>query len=353
MESRHKNQDKITLSYDLNQAEKQLISCVAWFRTRYALFLGLDLNRKANIENIEAFGDAWMGKFKSDWTMAFTTLLEKGILVNNESEYDFTANGEVIKNELNANTPFFKYEYDLYFDLDRKSKVHSQFCEEVYGLDLSQHGLIDQQELSHLMQHMKANNFDNILDVGCGNGRITEYLAKQLHGQFVGLDISSEGIRLANERNLEAGLSFVEGNMNQLTFLSRKFDAILFLDTIYYADSIAKVLEDSLELLNQDGQLLMYFSAFIMNASESENLKGNQTSLAKIVKALGLQFECIDLTASGLAHWKKKLSTLEAMKARFYNEGEGDLWTYRYREAYRYAHWGDDKYARYFYSIHR
>src|SRR5688572_23374136 len=124
-------------------SEKQLISTLAWFRSRYALFMGLSQERKADRHSIEEFGRIWIGGFKEDWDDAFTSLCKKNILALINDEYNFTEQGNAAKTEVDSETPFYKYEYDNYFQLENLSKAHSSFCEKVYGLDLSQHGLID------------------------------------------------------------------------------------------------------------------------------------------------------------------------------------------------------------------
>lgn len=42
---------------------------------------------------------------------------------------------------------------------------------------------------------------------------------------------------------------------------------------------------------------------------------------------------------------------LLAIKEDFIAEGSEQLWEYLYREAYRYTHWGDNKYSRYLYTL--
>lgn len=39
------------------------------------------------------------------------------------------------------------------------------------------------------------------------------------------------------------------------------------------------------------------------------------------------------------------------MKKDFIDEGNIDLWEYRFRESNRYANWGENKYSRYLYEI--
>ncbi|MCB0652400.1 MAG: methyltransferase domain-containing protein [Saprospiraceae bacterium] len=335
----------------MTNAEKQIMTSLAWFRTRYALFLDLDLNRPANKENIESFGQAWIGDFKDDWSGAFESLIEKDILALKEEEYVFTEKGEKLSKEVEAEIPFFRYEYDNFFNLEQKSEAHKQFCREVYGMDLAQHGLIDADELSFLVEKLKTAGPQSILDIGCGNGKITEHLSSEIEGHFTGMDISNEAIILANHRTRNSEkLHFEVGNMNHLN-LPQKYDAILFLDTLYYADNMEALLKTCLSALNENGKIYAYFSQWIMDREYSEYLAPENTGLARVLKNLPADYDYVDLTASGLRHWKRKLEVLEKMKPAFLEENNEALWQYRYREANRYANWGDDKYSRYLYEV--
>ena len=335
------------------EAEIQIITTLAWFRSRYALFLDLELDRKADLKSIEEFGSVWIGRFKRDWNNAFDSLLKKEVLTCSKGEYQFTSKGERIKKEIETQTPFFKYEYDHFFDSDKNSKAHSIFCERVYGKDLSQHGLIDMDELSILIDKLSAQQPSSVADIGCGNGRITEYISEKVQGSITGIDISPEGIALANDRTSgNSSLQFIEGNLNQLD-LGKKYDAVLFLDTLYYADDLKYTIEKAIHGLNSDGCVYAYFSQWIMDLEYSKNLDPTNTHLAQILNDLGLVYTYTDLTISGIHHWKKKLQVLEEMKMDFEEEGSMPLWEYRYREAHRYANWGDDKYARYLYEIRK
>jgi ubiquinone/menaquinone biosynthesis C-methylase UbiE len=337
----------------LTPAEKQLISTLGWFRSRYALFLGLDLQRKANKENIEFFGSKWMGDFKEDWNLAYHSLQTKGIIGWIEEEFCFTKQGDILKEELERIEPFYQYEYDTYFHHESQSKAHSAFCEQVYGMDLSQHGLIDQQELTILLDRLNLLQPDWVLDLGCGNGKITEWLSSKINSNFEGIDISPQAIFQANQRCANvSNLNFKVGNLNQLN-LDQKYDAILFLDTLYYANNLIDTLKQTTSFLNEGGKIFAYFSQWIMEEQYYENLLPNNTHLAKALHSLGLSFHTVDLTLSGINHWKKKLKILIELKSTFEAESNSDLWDYRYREANRYANWGDDKYARYFYEIYK
>ena len=337
----------------LSTSEKQLITTLAWFRSRYALYQHLDQERKATKESIEDFGKTWIGAFKLDWESAFRSLLEKGVITQEAGEFIFTKKGLELKDKVEAEAPFYQYEYDNYFSQVENSAAHHHFCEKVYGHDLSQHGLIDQQELSLLVERLQTNDFTNVLDIGCGNGRITEYLSSVCDAAFHGVDISGEAIKNANERvgAPNAKLRFSVANINDLKFPEERFDLIISLDTLYYADSLPSLLAQAGNLLSKGGYLMTYFSQWIMDEAYADNLLPDNTHLAKALASLGLKYTFHDLTDSGLRHWKKKLAVLEDMREAFVAEGNTALWDYRYREAYRYANWGDKKYSRYFYEV--
>lgn len=337
----------------LSTAEKQLITTLAWFRSRYALYQHLDPERKATRESIEAFGKTWIGEFKQNWDDAFASLQEKGVLIISNGEYAFTGKGVDLKNSVEAESPFYQYEYDNYFSREERSEAHRRFCEKVYGKDLSQHGLIDLDELALLIDRLKTNAYFDVLDLGCGNGRITEYLSGFSNARFLGVDISGEAIAKATKRvgAENEKLRFRVANINDLDLPAGAYDLILSLDTLYYADSLPDLLDQASRLLRKGGRMMAYFSQWIMDENYAENLQPENTHLARALSEKGHAYTCHNLTESGINHWKTKLAVLEEMEEEFAEEGNRALWEYRYREAYRYANWGDNKYSRYFYEI--
>jgi len=341
----------MTTQNKYSKPEQQLITTLAWFRSRYALFIGFSPERKATKDSIEEFGEIWIGDFKEDWTEAFTSLCLKNVFAIVSDEYSFTDYGKIVKDEIEFEVPFYKYEYDNYFQREKQSAAHSLFCEKVYGLDLSQHGLIDQAELSILIDLIKKSESKKIVDIGCGNGKITEWISEQTQTYCVGIDISSEGIQNARERikgnNL---LRFEVGNLNNIQS-TEKYDSVLFLDTLYYSQNVKNTISMARELLEDGGRIYAYFSQWIMDTAYSTKLSPNKTHIANALRELGLDYSFTDLSISGVNHWKRKLKVLDSMKNDFIKEGSMVLWEYRQREAYRYANWGDDKYSRYLYEI--
>ena len=336
----------------LNESEQQLLTTLNWFRSRYALYAGLDVDRRATKESIEAFGQMWIGKFKKDWTNGFDDLVDKEILEVIDGSFEFTNQGLVLKEKLARKSLFYQYEYDNYFNQEKNSKVHQEFCRQVYGEDLSQHGLITKEELNYLLEKLGHGRFAKILDAGCGNGKITELIQQRSGAQLYGIDISEQGIQIAKERTATNNdLFFEKMDMDHLDYSPNFFDGIISLDTFYYSKNQRNLLESLIRILQKGGRLFIYYSQWIMDESTSENLLGSKTNLAYHLDDLGLKYSYTDLTKSGLDHWKLKLKKLEEMKELFEVEGSLDLWRYRYLESKRYANWGDKKYSRYLYEI--
>jgi len=72
-----------------------------------------------------------------------------------------------------------------------------------------------------------------ILDLGCGSGRLAQLFQPHATRRYLGVDLSSEGVRLARELGLK-GCEFAEGNFESWT-PAEKFDVIIFSECIGYA----------------------------------------------------------------------------------------------------------------------
>jgi SAM-dependent methyltransferase len=73
----------------------------------------------------------------------------------------------------------------------------------------------------------------SILDLGCGSGRLAQLFAPHPFARYLGLDISTEGLRLARELRL-ARCEFLEGDFETWR-PAEKFDVIMFSECIGYA----------------------------------------------------------------------------------------------------------------------
>jgi cyclopropane fatty-acyl-phospholipid synthase-like methyltransferase len=337
----------------LTEAEKQLLIVVGWLRSRYGLMMGLDAESLADRKNLEAFGRFWLGRYLADWSQAYPSLLVAGYLTEAAGAYALTEKGAAARKVIEAEHPFYLYEYDNFFARAARSGAHALFCERVYGRNLCQHGLADVWQLGKLLDVLKLSADDRVLDLGCGNGLVTEYLHDQTGAFFEGIDISAEAIKQARARAQaeRARLVFNVGNMNRLALPRQTFSAIVSIDTLYYVDSLAETLKRMIELLRPGGQMGIFFTQWIIDLEEAARLSPDETDLARLLKQHDLKFTTLDLTGHEAEHWRKKLFVLEQLKSEFEREGNLALYEYRHSEAARYAHWDLRKRSRHLYHV--
>jgi 2-polyprenyl-3-methyl-5-hydroxy-6-metoxy-1,4-benzoquinol methylase len=74
-----------------------------------------------------------------------------------------------------------------------------------------------------------------VLDVGCGEGVLSDYLTHKQRKQYLGIDLSKEAIKIASRRR--PGLKFLQANA--LAYIPPEgvtYDVIVFNEMLYYTD---------------------------------------------------------------------------------------------------------------------
>ncbi len=116
--------------------------------------------------------------------------------------------------------------------------------------------------------HYIDKNAQNILDVGCADGTITLALARLFPGkQFLGVDLDSEFIALANKKVKEEGLTnvrFEKVYLRDLLARSDRYDTVLFVSVLHefftYGEGISSVLKalaDAEQILKPGGDIVI------------------------------------------------------------------------------------------------
>lgn len=98
---------------------------------------------------------------------------------------------------------------------------------------------------------------DKVLDVGCGNGKITAYIANQVpNGIVVGLDISKDMLTFANTTFSSNNIIYMSGNAKNLPF-EKQFDKVVSFNTIHWVVEQKQALQSLVEALKPGGTLLL------------------------------------------------------------------------------------------------
>jgi len=94
-----------------------------------------------------------------------------------------------------------------------------------------------QEDIPKIVKLLKKKRIKRVLDLGCGSGRHTVYLARK-DFRVYGIDIAEEGIKIAKEwlkrEKLQANLR-VGSIYKKLPYKDNLFDAIISTNTIHHA----------------------------------------------------------------------------------------------------------------------
>ena len=305
---------------ELSSAEQQLLH-VIWHAAQ-------DGNAP-DWERIEALAREEMGVVP-DWDGACARLLEKGLLCQEGNRYRLTKQGQVYREQAEQTYPFCAYTYDAYFTYAAASQAHAKFCEQIYGRNLCQHGIADMVEIHKLIEVLGVREGQHLLDLGCGNGMITEYVSDVSGAHLTGIDVSRVGIQQALERtrHKRGRLKFEAGNLNLMDLPERAFDAVLFIDTLYFFER-EPVVRRAQAALKPGGQMGFCYTQWWDEGDPKELLQPESTELAELLSWCGLRSETWDFSTAEDAHWQRKLDVLAELRTEF--EDEGNMWLHEFR----------------------
>jgi 2-polyprenyl-6-hydroxyphenyl methylase / 3-demethylubiquinone-9 3-methyltransferase len=101
-----------------------------------------------------------------------------------------------------------------------------------------------------------------ILDVGCGGGFLSNYLAKQ-KWQVTGLDLSRESLAIAENHDSTESVRYMYGDAYKLPFSDKSFDVVTCMDFLEHVSDPGAVLKEIHRVLKNSG--LFFFHTFNRN----------------------------------------------------------------------------------------
>jgi len=115
--------------------------------------------------------------------------------------------------------------------------------------------------IEELLNWAGVQRAENILDVGCGIGGSSLYLAEKFHAQATGITLSPVQAARAIERAQEAGLSgrsqFLVANAQAMPFDDNSFDLVWSLESGEHMPDKTKFMQECYRVLKPGGTLIM------------------------------------------------------------------------------------------------
>jgi SAM-dependent methyltransferase len=108
-----------------------------------------------------------------------------------------------------------------------------------------------------LLGYAELNGRQDFLEVGCGNGVVSKYLATSYQSSVTGIDIDPEQIALAcKDTGDAANLRFLEADATRLPFETGSFDVVLSFGVMHHIDNWLAALGEIERVLRPKGYFI-------------------------------------------------------------------------------------------------
>ncbi len=285
-------------------------------------------------KSMEALGEAKFGTYMVDWSDALGTLGQRRLITHQGGAYSLSDSGDECSRELSDQRPLYMYFYNQFYQMAEHSPAHGDFCRRVYGENLCQHGMMDAEQLDLMLEVLNLGAKDRALELGCGNGMITERICDRTGAHVTGVDVADDAIRRAQERTRakRERLTFDVGNINNLAYLPRSFDTIVAVDCFYFVADLEQAVRQTLTLLKPGGQMAVFQDSCVEVDDPKELALPESSQLGQVLTALGMRFVAHDVTEQNQRHWILKEQVLRELETRFREEGSDFLYDNRIEE---------------------
>jgi cyclopropane fatty-acyl-phospholipid synthase-like methyltransferase len=209
--------------------------------------------------------------------------------------------------------------YEDFYALSEKSGAYSEYCDKLFGCDFTQQGFADTAQLDRMLHILDIKPGESVLDIGCGNGSMLEYICGKTGARGTGFDVSAMAIEQAKQRAHDNEmLSFECADVNEKQYADSSFDAVLAMDTAYFTADLNKTAADIYRWLKPGGRFAAFYSAFRFSPEDAQHkLSAHGTAMAQALKCAGIKYYVNDFTKSHYEHMKKKRAVLQSLKQRF------------------------------------
>lgn len=113
----------------------------------------------------------------------------------------------------------------------------------------------------HIYQNLDRATSERVLDVGCSDGALVNYLAQQLGHAIIGLDIDDYGFKIAkreaNKLKPRHVVQCIRGDAEALPFADQIFDTVVSVYSLHHMARPATAVREAWRVLKPGGRLLV------------------------------------------------------------------------------------------------
>lgn len=270
-------------------------------------------------------------KYREDWTEAYRTLAAREMIYMDGADAQLTQAGRAIAIQWRDERPPIWYWYKEFYADAPVSPAYRKFCETLYGRHLCQQGFSDMRQINTLVAAANLSPSHCVLDLGCGNGMLAEYLSDRTGASVHGIDYIPEAIQQAQERTVSKRhrLTFQLENMDSLNGKPQSFDTVVSMDSLYMPRDLNLTLLRIRDLMVSSGQLFVFHSHF----SSAEVSSAEPIPFAEALSQAGFGFDVTDFSRDTYELMQRKRLLAEEMRERFAAEGRSYLYDHLYMES--------------------
>lgn len=211
----------------------------------------------------------------------------------------------------------FYCEYQDFYKMADKNEIFKTYCKKAFGEDFSQDGFSDIKQLYKILGMVELDAKACVLDIGCGNGKMLEYIHNKVGAEIYGFDYSEIAIesavrRIGNNGNFQVAL------IGEVEYQENQFDLITSMDTMYFAPDMSALISQICKWLKPNG-------SFICGYQEGDiidkTVNHDTTELARAFRNNGLKYSVIDYTKETYEMLRHKREVIISMKDDFKKAG--------------------------------
>jgi ubiquinone/menaquinone biosynthesis C-methylase UbiE len=135
----------------------------------------------------------------------------------------------------------------------RMSKIEKWF------MNRPQHGMRAINRVEKLLDFTNVKEKQKLLEVGCGSGAVSKYIAKKYLLNVTGTDIDPEQVQLARENiNDIPNIHFLEADATNLPFQDNDFDIVLSFGVMHHISNWLDALKEIRRILRPGGYFIYF-----------------------------------------------------------------------------------------------